>query len=61
MREFVRQQIRQEPRPVLGLHLVCTAATLPANPVPGLIVFVSDGGAGSEFQGWNGSAWVDLG
>lgn len=61
LREFVRQVIRQEPRPVLGMHLVCTAATLPASPAVGLVVFVSDGSAGQKFRGWDGSAWVNLG
>lgn len=61
LREFVRGVMRQEPRPTLGLHVVCTAATLPASPVPGLVVFVSDGGAGAKYRGWDGSAWVNLG
>lgn len=38
-----------------------TVATLPATGRVGQIVFVSDAGAGSKYQGWDGSAWVSLG
>lgn len=61
IREQIRQVLREEPRPVLGAHVVCTAATMPASPGLGLVVFVRDGGAGAQFQGWNGSGWVSLG
>lgn len=37
-----------------------TVATRPAG-VTGAIIYVSDGGAGAVFQGWNGAAWVNLG
>ena len=38
-----------------------TVATRPTNLPAGTIVYVSDGGAGAVFQGWNGAAWVNLG
>lgn len=38
-----------------------TVATRPAGQAAGTIIFVSDGGAGAVFQGWNGAAWVNLG
>lgn len=37
-----------------------TVATRPAHAA-GLVIYVSDGGAGAVFQGSNGSAWVNLG
>lgn len=42
---------------------VFTTATRPAasQVMPGKIIYVSDGGAGNVFQGWNGSSWVSLG
>ena len=40
-----------------------TTATRPTGTAvrPGSIIFVSDGAAGAKFQGWDGSAWVNLG
>lgn len=38
-----------------------TVATRPTNVGAGTVIFVSDGGAGAVFQGWNGAAWVNLG
>lgn len=40
-----------------------TTSTLPSatTVTPGTVVFVSDGGAGAEFQGSNGTSWVNLG
>lgn len=38
-----------------------TVATRPSGVSPGTLIFVSDGGAGAHFQGWTGSAWVNLG
>ena len=39
-----------------------TVATRPAATAwEGGVIYVSDGGAGSVFQGSNGTAWVDLG
>lgn len=40
-----------------------TMATRPSAAAvgPGVIIFVSDGGAGAVFQGSNGAAWVNLG
>ena len=36
-------------------------ATRPVNPPVGAVIYVSDGGAGNVFQGWNGAAWQALG
>ncbi len=46
-----------------GLPLLeTTSATRPtASASEGMIIYVSDGGAGAVFQGSNGSAWVNLG
>lgn len=38
-----------------------TVATRPTGMSAGTVIFVSDGGAGAVFQGWNGAAWVNLG
>ncbi len=38
-----------------------TVATRPTGLTVPTIIFVSDGGAGAVFQGWNGAAWVNLG
>lgn len=40
-----------------------TTSTRPAstNLTAGVIIFVSDAAAGSQFQGWNGVSWVSLG
>ena len=39
-----------------------TVATLPvAEDNKGGIIYVSDGGAGAQFRGSNGTAWVNLG
>lgn len=38
-----------------------TSASRPTNAIQGSVIFVSDGGAGSVFQGWTGSSWVSLG
>lgn len=40
---------------------IYTLATRPAAPTAGTTIYVSDGGAGAVFQGWNGAAWVNLG
>jgi hypothetical protein len=43
--------------------LTYTTATKPSAAAvgAGVIIFVSDGGAGAVFQGSNGAAWVNLG
>lgn len=43
--------------------LIYTVATRPSAAAvgPGVIIFVSDGGAGAVFQGSTGAAWVNLG
>lgn len=38
-----------------------TTTTMPSDPAPGDVVFVEDETAGSKFQGYDGSGWVDLG
>lgn len=38
-----------------------TADIPPAANYPGGVIYVSDAAAGSNFQGSNGTAWVDLG
>ena len=45
-------------KPVLRTY---TVATRPVGVPGGTIIFVSDGGAGAVFQGYNGAAWVNLG
>lgn len=40
---------------------IYTTATRPSTPIGHPIIFVSDGVAGSQFQGWNGTGWVSLG
>jgi len=49
--------------PVLPRAPTFTVATLPgaATLGAGVIVFVSDGGAGAQFRGSTGSAYVNLG
>lgn len=47
-----------------GLQLASyTTATKPAASTAnkGVVIYVSDGGAGNVFQGSNGSTWVSLG
>jgi hypothetical protein len=38
-----------------------TVATRPTGVAPGTVIFVSDAAAGANFQGWSGSAWINLG
>lgn len=67
VRSVVRDEIDRSRLSVLIRQLQAfqaptyTVATLPAAAVPGQVVFVSDAGAGSKYQGWDGSAWVSLG
>lgn len=38
-----------------------TVASRPAAPAAPCIIFVSDATSGAQFQGWNGTGWVNLG
>ena len=38
-----------------------TEATKPADANQGSVIYVSDGAAGANFQGWDGAGWVPLG
>lgn len=66
LERFVQDRVFGDPRLAgllarEGLFPRCTTAELPANPTRGTVRHLTDGGAGAEFQAWNGSAWVNLG
>ena len=60
LNQALREIVRQINLPELPVY---TAATRPAATAvrQGTVIFVSDGGVGSVFQGSNGTAWVSLG
>ena len=66
LERFVQDRVFSDPRLVALLGAgssvpTYTTATLPTGLTKPAVVFVSDGGAGAVFQGWTGSAWVNLG
>lgn len=59
---FTREVGTVQPARTLGRVPIYTVATRPTlGASERLVIAVSDGAAGAQFQGWNGSAWVNLG
>lgn len=59
---FIRQQGTASPSLARVKPPTYLTADIPAAADhEGEVIYVSDGGAGAEFQGSNGTAWVNLG
>ena len=69
IRTLIQQELGRSAMQILvkqlqgGPHPTFTTATRPAatSKNAGTIIFVSDGAAGSKFQGSDGSSWLGLG